>query len=73
MLNKKEIAKTHTLSFKERNVANEGITVPRETIFQSIKSNELFKTTRMGNVKQQMQEIRNEKYKGQVIEERGSK
>ena len=73
LLNKKEIAKTHTLSFKERNVANEGITVPRETIFQSIKSNELFKTTRMGNVKQQMQEIRNEKYKGQVIEERGSK
>ena len=73
LLNKREISKTHTLSFKERSVANEGITVSKEMISQLITSNELFKTTRMGRVKQQMQEIKDERYKGQVIEERNER
>lgn len=70
LLNKNEISQTHTLSFQERRVANEHITVPRNVIAQSIARNNLFKNTRMGNVRQMAQEIRKENYKGQVKEER---
>ena len=70
LLNKNEISQTHTLSFQERRVANEHITVPRNLIAQSIARNNLFKNTRMGNVRQMAQEIRKENYKGQVKEER---
>lgn len=70
LLNKSEISQTHTLSFQERRVANEHITVPRNVIAKSISRNELFKNTRMGNVKQMAQEIREQNYKGQVKEER---
>ena len=70
LLNKNEISQTHTLSFQERRVENEHITVPRNVIAQSIARNNLFKNTRMGNVRQMAQEIRKENYKGQVKEER---
>lgn len=70
LLNKNEISKTHTLSFQERKVSNEHITVPRNEVAQSIARNDLFKNSRMGKVREQFQEIRNEVYKGQVKEER---
>lgn len=70
LLNKREISQTHTLSFEERRVANEHIIVPRNVIAQSIEKNNLFRNTRMGNVRQMAQEIRNANYKGQIKEER---
>lgn len=70
LLNKNEISKTHTLSFQERRVSNEHITVPRNEVSQSIARNDLFKNSRMGNVRKKLKEIRDEVYKGQVKEER---
>lgn len=68
LLNKTEISKTHTLSFSERRVANEHISVPRNEITASLERNMLFRQTRLSDVKKQGENIRNTIYKGQVID-----
>lgn len=66
LLNKEEISKTHTLSFQERRAANEHINVPRNMITTSIERNDIFKNTRLSNVRQASKTIENEIYKGQI-------
>lgn len=73
LLNKEEISKTHTLEFSERKIANEHSKVSRNEIMQSLKSNDLFKKTRISNVEKAENDIKNEVYKGQVIEKRDEK
>jgi len=73
LLNKKEISKTHTLSFSERRIANEHITVSRNAITDSIANNGLFRQTRLPNVNQAGRTMRDEIYKGQIIEGKDSK
>lgn len=70
LLNKEEISRTHTLSFAERRIANEHISVPRNVVTDSIASNSLFKQTRLQNVKQAGETIKSEGYKGQITSEK---
>lgn len=73
LLNKQEIAKTHTLSFQERKVANEHLSVPRNAITESIARNELFRRTRLGEIQKARQTIKDSIYKGQVFDKRGDR
>lgn len=68
LLNKAEISRTHTLSFAERRIANEHISVPRNAITASIAGNNLFRQTRLPNVRQVGRTMQTKVYKGQIIE-----
>lgn len=61
LLTKDEMSQIHTLSFEEREINNNHLQVPRTTIEESLKSNALFRKTKMAEVEAQRKQLGQQK------------
>ena len=70
---KEEISQDHILSFAERNVSNNHLSVPKSAIEESIVRNNIFRQTRLSDVQSLGNKVIKEAYKGQIIGEKGDR
>lgn len=72
LLTKKEISETHTLSFEERDIANDHLAIERTCIANSLKYNKLFAQTTNSEVSAQRKSFRERRIlQGMVLGKNG--